>query len=212
MTRMTITTAPPKPRAARRRRHDARRSAGLELPNPVFTASGCAAAGRELDQFVDVAELGAVVTKSIMLRAALRPRRRRGWPRRRAACSTRSACRARASTPSSTRDLAWLAERGARAVVSIAGQQRRGVRASSRRGCAAPSGVAAVEVNISCPNVEARGQVFACDPLAAAEVIARGAPQHRARACRCSPSSRRTSPTSSRSRGRASPPAPTACR
>ena len=33
-------------------------------------------------------------------------------------------------------------------------------------------GVAAVEVNISCPNVESRGQVFACDPLAAAEVIA----------------------------------------
>ena len=29
-----------------------------------------------------------------------------------------------------------------------------------------------VEVNISCPNVEDRGQVFACDPRAAAEVVA----------------------------------------
>ncbi|MGH8862789.1 MAG: hypothetical protein ACRDVG_16410, partial [Jatrophihabitantaceae bacterium] len=38
----------------------------LELPNPVLTASGCAAAGRELHQFFDVAGLGAVVTKSIM--------------------------------------------------------------------------------------------------------------------------------------------------
>jgi dihydroorotate dehydrogenase (NAD+) catalytic subunit len=37
------------------------------LPNPVMTASGCAAAGRELAQFFDVADLGAVVTKSIML-------------------------------------------------------------------------------------------------------------------------------------------------
>jgi dihydroorotate dehydrogenase (NAD+) catalytic subunit len=33
------------------------------------------------------------------------------------------------------------------------------------------SGVTAVEVNISCPNVEDRGQVFACDPGASAAVI-----------------------------------------
>jgi dihydroorotate dehydrogenase (NAD+) catalytic subunit len=30
----------------------------LRLPNPLMTASGCAAAGRELHQFFDVAELG----------------------------------------------------------------------------------------------------------------------------------------------------------
>ncbi len=30
----------------------------------------------------------------------------------------------------------------------------------------------AVEVNISCPNVESRGEVFACDPLAASRVLA----------------------------------------
>ncbi|MEO8329384.1 MAG: dihydroorotate dehydrogenase, partial [Candidatus Nanopelagicales bacterium] len=41
--------------------------AGLSLPNPVMTASGCAAYGRELDQFFDIAAIGAVVTKSIML-------------------------------------------------------------------------------------------------------------------------------------------------
>ena len=33
------------------------------------------------------------------------------------------------------------------------------------------AGVTAIEVNISCPNVEHRGQVFACDPGAAAAVI-----------------------------------------
>ena len=32
--------------------------------------------------------------------------------------------------------------------------------------------MSAVEVNISCPNVESRGQVFACDPVAAAGVVA----------------------------------------
>ena len=40
------------------------RMAGVTFPNPVFTASGCAAAGQELDQFFDVSELGGVVTKS----------------------------------------------------------------------------------------------------------------------------------------------------
>jgi hypothetical protein len=45
------------------------RLGSLTLPNPVLTASGCAAAGRELSQFFDVSELGAVVTKSIQLRA-----------------------------------------------------------------------------------------------------------------------------------------------
>src|SRR4051812_6008757 len=92
----------------------------LTLPNPVLTASGCAAAGRELQQFFDVADLGAVVTKSIMTR----PRSGRPTPRM-------------AETPSGmlnsiglqgpgidsfiANDLAWLTEHRARTVVSIAG-------------------------------------------------------------------------------------------
>ncbi|HSN06091.1 MAG TPA: dihydroorotate dehydrogenase, partial [Candidatus Angelobacter sp.] len=51
--------------------------AGLELPSPVLTASGCAAAGRELDQFFDITTIGAIVTKSIMLN----PRSGRPTPR-----------------------------------------------------------------------------------------------------------------------------------
>ena len=41
------------------------------LPDPVLTASGCAAAGRELDPFVDLAAIGAVVTKSDHAQAAV---------------------------------------------------------------------------------------------------------------------------------------------
>jgi dihydroorotate dehydrogenase (NAD+) catalytic subunit len=52
-------------------------SAPLVLPNPVMTASGCAANGPELHRFFDVAELGAFVTKTVM-RA---PRSGRGTPR-----------------------------------------------------------------------------------------------------------------------------------
>jgi len=143
--------------------------AGVQFANPVFTASGCAAAGHELSAFFTPTDLGAIVTKSIMLA----PRSGRPTPRM-------------AETPSGmlnaiglqgpgidaflANDLPWLADRGVRAVVSIAGSSvdEYAKLASRLRG---RPGVALLEVNISCPNVEDRGQVFACDPVRAAEVI-----------------------------------------
>jgi dihydroorotate dehydrogenase (NAD+) catalytic subunit len=141
----------------------------LTLPNPVLTASGCAASGKELQQFFDVASLGAVVTKSIMVR----PRSGRPTPRM-------------AETPSGMLnsiglqgpgigaflddDLPWLAEHGARVVVSIAGGHTDEYVALARRLYGNPA-VSMIEVNISCPNVENRGQVFACDPAASGRVI-----------------------------------------
>jgi len=136
---------------------------------PVLTASGCAGSGRELAQFFDVSKIGAVVTKSVMLA----PRAGRPTPRM-------------AETPGGMlnsiglqgpgidaflqRDLPWLLSRGARAMVSIAGGTvDEFAELASRLSDAA--GVTAIEVNISCPNVEDRGQVFACDPGAAAAVI-----------------------------------------
>ena len=141
----------------------------VELPNPILPASGCAGAGRELAQFFDVAKIGAIVTKSVMLA----PRAGRPTPRM-------------AETPSGMlnsiglqgpgidaflqRDLPWLLSRGARAVVSIAGGTVDEFADLAGR-LSDASGVTAVEVNISCPNVEDRGQVFACDPTASAAVI-----------------------------------------
>jgi dihydroorotate dehydrogenase (NAD+) catalytic subunit len=142
----------------------------VELPNPILTASGCAGAGRELAHYFDVARIGAIVTKSVMLA----PRAGRPTPRM-------------AETPSGMlnsiglqgpgidaflqRDLPWLLSRGARVVVSIAGGTV-GEFAELAARLSDASGVTAVEVNISCPNVEHRGQVFACDPEASAEVLA----------------------------------------
>jgi dihydroorotate dehydrogenase (NAD+) catalytic subunit len=37
--------------------------AGASFPSPIFTASGCASSGKELAQFFDLSEIGAVVTK-----------------------------------------------------------------------------------------------------------------------------------------------------
>ena len=141
----------------------------LDFISPVFTASGCAAAGKELDQFIDITTIGAVVTKSVMLN----PRSGRATPRM-------------AETPSGMlngiglqgpgiddfiqNDLSWLSQKGAKTIVSIAGNNvaEFGKVADKLRDI---PGVIAIEVNISCPNVENRGQVFACDPYAAADVM-----------------------------------------
>ena len=141
----------------------------LEFSSPVFTASGCAAAGKELDQFIDITTIGAVVTKSVMLN----PRSGRATPRM-------------AETPSGMlngiglqgpgiddfiqNDLSWLSQKGVKTIVSIAGNnvEEFGKVADKLRDI---PGVIAIEVNISCPNVENRGQVFACDQYAAADVI-----------------------------------------
>jgi dihydroorotate dehydrogenase (NAD+) catalytic subunit len=141
----------------------------IELPNPIMTASGCAGAGRELAQFFDISKIGAVVTKSVMLA----PRAGRPTPRM-------------AETPAGMlnsiglqgpgvdaflqRDLPWLLSRGARAVVSVAGGSVDEYAELAGR-LSDAAGVSAIEVNISCPNVEDRGQVFACDPAASAAVI-----------------------------------------
>jgi dihydroorotate dehydrogenase (NAD+) catalytic subunit len=147
--------------------------AGAVLPSPMMTASGCAANGRELHRFFDVAELGAFVTKSVMAG----PRSGRGTPRM-------------AETPSGmlnsiglqgpgidafvTKDLPWLKDVGARALVSIAGSTSGEFAdvAAALRASDAFDAVVGVEVNISCPNVANRGLVFACDPLASAKVVA----------------------------------------
>ena len=42
------------------------RLGSVTLPNPILTASGCAANGRELHHFVDLTGLGAFVTKTVM--------------------------------------------------------------------------------------------------------------------------------------------------
>jgi len=143
--------------------------AKLNLPSPILTASGCAAAGRELDSYFDITTIGAIVTKSIMLA----PRSGRATPRM-------------AETPSGMlnsiglqgpgvdsfieHDLAWLNQRGARTIVSIAGgtADEFGKVAAKLR---LAGGVEALEVNISCPNVADRGQVFACHADSAAQVI-----------------------------------------
>jgi len=137
--------------------------------NPIFTASGCASSGQELSQFFPLTQIGAIVTKSIMVKA----RTGRATPRM-------------AETPSGMlnsiglqgpgidtfleKDIPWLVEQQAKVIVSIAGESVDEYGVLARRLRSVP-GISALEVNISCPNVENRGQVFACHPDTATAVI-----------------------------------------
>jgi len=67
-------------------------------------------------------------------------------------------------------DLPWLVEHDATTVVSIAGDSVDDFVHVARR-LRGVEGVDAIEVNLSCPNVEHRGLVFALDPEASAEVV-----------------------------------------
>ncbi len=136
----------------------------VELPNLVLTASGCAGAGRELAQFIDVARLGALISKSIMTE----PRTGNPAPRL-------------AETPSGMlnsvgwqgpgidaflqRDLPWLLSRGARVVVSIAGQTIHEYAELAAR-LSDTAGVTAIEVNLACPECRGRGQAVRFRPAA----------------------------------------------
>lgn len=144
--------------------------AGVELPNPVCTASGCAAAGRELAAYLDLAGLGAVVTKSIMVE----PRAGRPTPRMAETASgmlNSIGLQGPGIDAFLDHDLPWLAEQGARAVVSIAGESVADYALLARRLRGAPA-LAMVEVNISCPNIHDRDLVFACHAGPAGDVVA----------------------------------------
>lgn len=146
------------------------RLGNVELPNPILTASGCASSGRELAQFIDVSKIGAIVTKSVMLA----PRAGRPTPRMAETSSgmlNSIGLQGPGIDAFLQRDLPWLLSRGARAVVSIAGNTVEEYAELAAR-LSDAAGVTALEVNISCPNVEHRGQVFACDAADAGAVIA----------------------------------------
>jgi len=139
------------------------------FPAPTFTASGCASSGRELAQFFPLREMGGVVTKSVMSKS------RNGRPTPRMA-----------ETPSGmlnsiglqgpgidafiAKDIPYLVEQKARIIVSIAGETVEEYSTLARK-LRSVSGISAIEVNISCPNVENRGLVFACDPESSRRVI-----------------------------------------
>lgn len=139
----------------------------LELKNPVMGASGTFGFGKEYEDFLDVNEIGAIVTKGVT------PKPRAGNPGVRIA-----------ETPSGMLNCIGLENPGVDAfiydilpkikkyntavIVNIsAGSVEEYAEMAWRLDI---DGVDAIEVNISCPNVKEGGIVFGTDPKAAVAV------------------------------------------
>lgn len=142
---------------------------GLPMKNPVTTASGTYASGREYADFVAPSALGAVTTKGVSLN---------GW-------AGNDAPRI-AETPSGMlnsiglqnpgvevlkcRDLPWLKEQDATVIVNVSGhsfdEYVAVIEALEESDC-----VDAYEVNISCPNVDSGGLTFGTDPAMVEKVV-----------------------------------------
>lgn len=144
---------------------------GLALRNPVMTASGTFASGREFADFFDLSRLGAIVTKGVSLDA---------WAGN---ASPRIAETASGMLNSiglqnpgveafCARDLVWLAEHAADTpvIVNVSGHSVADYAAVIGR-LEREQAVSAYELNISCPNVDAGGMAFGTSCPVAAEVV-----------------------------------------
>ena len=152
-------------------------AAGLAFQNPIVLAAGTAAYGRELARVIDLERLGGLVTKAV----SVRPRHGASSPRV-AEFSGGMVNAIGLANPGvdAVRDteLPWLATnvRRARVLVNVVGdvvEEYGEVVAALEQS----AGIAAFELNVSCPNVKAGGMEFGADPCALAEVVrqARGA-------------------------------------
>jgi dihydroorotate dehydrogenase (NAD+) catalytic subunit len=145
---------------------------GLKLANPVMTASGTFASGREFADFVELGRLGAIVTKGV----SLEPWEGNASPR---IAETASGMLNSIGLQNPgveafcERDLSWLAEHAPATpvVVNVSGHTVTEYVAVIERLEREP-GVAAYELNISCPNVDAGGMAFGTECVSASEVVA----------------------------------------
>ncbi|MFO0567900.1 MAG: dihydroorotate dehydrogenase [Polyangiaceae bacterium] len=144
------------------------RIGNLVLKNPVLTASGTFGYGLEYDDFFDVAELGGICTKGLSLepRAGNAPERICETP----ASMLNAIGLANVGVEAFCRDkLPVLRERDVTVVANIfASSTDDFVKIAERLD--AESGVHALELNVSCPNVSHGGIEFGKDPKLAAQV------------------------------------------
>ena len=143
----------------------------VELCHPVMTASGTAGYGNEFAPYFDLASIGAVVTKSIA------PFEWAGNPAPRVHPTPQGMINAVGLQGPGighwlAHELPALAATGATVVCSIWGRSVDDYRRAAEMLADAPSDVVAVEVNLSCPNLEGRGSIFAHDAELSAAVIA----------------------------------------
>ena len=169
--RLPVSAAP----AGRRAATLATSVGSVALSNPVLTASGTSGHGTELSEYGALADLGAVVVKSLSVEP---------WPGNPAprvhevgaGMLNSVGLQGPGLAAWVTDDLPALGESGARVVVSIWGRSVSDYARAAELVAAAASSPAgscidALEVNVSCPNVEDRSRMFAHSAEATARVL-----------------------------------------
>ncbi|HYH52260.1 MAG TPA: dihydroorotate dehydrogenase [Acidimicrobiia bacterium] len=146
------------------------RLGALTLPNPVVTASGTYGHGDEVAKLGDPAKLGAVTAKS------LSPYPWDGNPPPRVWEATAGMLNSVGLQNPGVEawlehDLPPLLARGARVIVSIWGRSVDDYAKAAAALAPAVPKLTALEVNVSCPNLEDRGHMFAAHPDATAAAI-----------------------------------------
>lgn len=138
----------------------ATRIGSVRLPNPIMTASGTSGHGAELDAYFPLHHLGAIVVKSLAAEA---------WPGNPAprlheagnAMLNSVGLQGPGVAAWLEHDLPELQHARARVVVSIWGRTVEEYEKAALAVNGAPPDIVAVEVNLSCPNLEGGKHLFA---------------------------------------------------
>ncbi len=142
--------------------------AGIQLKNPLLTASGTCGYGRELAQLFDLSILGGICVKGTTLEPRL------GNPPPRIMETAGGLLNSVGlQNPGVEKvieeEMPFLRQFDTAVVVNIAGHQEDDYRLLAERLDSVP-GIAALEVNISCPNVKNGGMAFGTQPATAARI------------------------------------------
>lgn len=164
------------------------RVGSLELRSPVLTASGTAGHGAELAPYLDLSSLGAVVVKSLAPFEWAGNAAPRVHP---AGVGMLNAVGLQGPGVQrwTEEELPALLATGAKVVASIWGRSVADYAAAAQMLADTP--VAAVEVNLSCPNLEGRRGIFAHDAELSAAVVGATAACGRPRWAKLSPNTDR---------------------
>ena len=145
----------------------------LKLKNPVMTASGTFGYGREYHEYFDISRLGAVVVKGIRMEPS------HGNPTPRIAETAAGMLNAIGLQGPGVEKflhgedyMPFLRRTGATVIVNIWGKTLEEYGEVAARLDAESDGIAALEINISCPNVKHGGAAFGTDPKLAEAVVA----------------------------------------
>ncbi|MEQ8784748.1 MAG: dihydroorotate dehydrogenase [Pirellulaceae bacterium] len=141
----------------------------LALPNPVLVASGTFGYAREMEKLVDLSRLGGILPKTVT------PQPRIGNTPWRTVETTAGLLNSIGLDNDGIdafidHHLPYLRTRGAPVIVSIAGKSEQEYVAMAQQ-LEQAGGAAAVELNISCPNVSG-GVDFGADPALCERVVA----------------------------------------